>query len=426
MCDHFGLSALVGMHYGFLAVRMMLVFSAYFAARQLRSLWSPTYALAHGEPSGESVASKLVHYYSSRVVRLGLVAYTAIFLAVAFNADAARQTWTWHASFATNLWIMKNTDWPGCLSHFWSLAVQMQFLLILPPVILILARRKIRFVLFAGVLAAVAHRACVVFGGAEDFLRWMPIINSLDSFCMGVGLAWVEQERPHWFTKLRTVLVSTLAIACLASVHWLRGAAYDKPWGILTETGESLAMAILFGALLAGRSFGPVGAFLRSTPMVKLGAASLSLYALHPVVERILAYFLIGANAPHNPAHSGLWFQFAAAGASLLTAWVGFHLIEIPARKISSLIETGANYVIPRLFALRSMNFSWMRNMQPLGTAFLCMILVYSATATLRRPPPSLDQIPPKQTIATDDISVEPDNFIPFFLDSADKAENIV
>src|SRR5690606_7721710 len=110
-----GLSALVGMHYGFLGVRMMLVLSAYFAAKQLRLLWA-------SGPAAQTpaVAGKLVHYYSSRVVRLGLLTYTTIALALLLNVESARNTWHWHALFATNHYITRFEEWPGALSHFWS------------------------------------------------------------------------------------------------------------------------------------------------------------------------------------------------------------------------------------------------------------------------------------------------------------------
>lgn len=385
MCDHFGLSNLVGMHYGFIAVRLMLVLSAYFAAKQLRSLWS-----TKSEPaSGEAVASKLVHYYTSRVVRLGLVAYTTILLAVLFNADMARGTWKWHASFATNEWIARNSDWPGCLSHFWTLAVQMQFLLLLPVVILIICRRRLKLVLFAGILAAIGHRACVVFGGVDDYFRWMPIANSLDSFCIGIGLAWMEQERPKWFAKLATPGAAIAAVAVMAGAHWMRG-IYYTPLGILTETSESIALAVLFGAMLGGRTFGPVGAFLRWKPMVKMGAASLSLYALHPIVERLLSRMIFGLGTHGGPVSAGLWFQFLAAGSALLAAWGGYLLIETPARKISTMIESGAARIIPRLFASPWKRPQWTLNMRPVGMVGVCFVLFYGATAALRLTPPSV------------------------------------
>lgn len=418
MCDHFGLSALVGMHYGFLAVRVMLVLSAYFAARQLRSLWSPSYALQNGVPTGESVASTLMHYYTSRVIRLGLVAYAAIFLAVLFNADGARATWQWHATFATNLWILKNTDWPGCLSHFWSLAVQMQFLLLLPLAVLILGRRLPLF-LFGGILAALVHRTCVWVNDAEAFIRWMPLTNSLDAFCMGFGLAWAQQERPEWFKKLELPSLTAVALFFLVATQWIRGVSYDSRWGVLIETGEAIAMTLLFGALLVGRSYGPVGRVLRSTPLVKLGAASLSLYALHPIVERLLAYLLVGRDAPQNPAHIGLWFQGMAAATSILMAWIGFFLLEIPARKITTLIETGSKAVTPALLAFSRRSMGWLRPLQPVGAACLCLSLIYGSMAPLR--------YPAHRTFATEteEAPLDVDSLVPFFLDNPYKAENI-
>ena len=412
MCDHFGLSALVGMHYGFLAVRVMLVLSAYFAARQLRCFWSSTPTPA------QSIPSTLLHYYTSRVVRLGLVAYAAIFLAVLFNADGARATWHWHASFATNLWILKYTDWPGCLSHFWSLAVQMQFLLLLPLALAVIGPRRLPRFLLGGILAALTHRACVWIHGGEAFIRWMPLTNSLDAFCMGVGLAWLQQERPAWFRKLELPALTGVAVVFLVATQWLRGRHYDSSWGVFIETGEAIALSLFFGALLVGRTFGVLGWVLRGGPLVKLGAASLSLYALHPVVERLLAYLFVGREAPHEPSHIGLWFQGLAAGVSILAALTGFFLLEIPARKITTWIESGAKALTPGLLALSDRFSGWTRRWQPLGAACLALLLVYGALTPFRYP---------HRPIATEvEEAIDPDSFEPFFLDNPYKTENFV
>ncbi len=380
VADHFALSQLVGMHYGFLAVRLMLILSAYFAARQLRLLWSegPT------PVDGSAKASKLVHYYTSRVVRLGIMAYGTILLAVMLDVDGARGTWRWHAAFATNEWIVRYGEWPGALSHFWTLAVQMQFLLLLPLIFLITGRRGLQLVLVAGVLAAVAHRACTLYGGVGDLVRWMPISNSLDAFCLGVGLAWVERERPALFARLQTTPVALAAVGCLVGVHWLRGNAYESLAGIFTETGEALALVLLFGALVGGRTFGPVGQLLRSWPLVRLGGASLSLYALHPIVERVLNRVVM---------HHEEWAWFAstpgygllAAALSVAAAVVGFRLVEIPSRKLAAWVEPGLTRFFTHL-ATRgeryAASFCW--RLRYAGTVGLLAVIFFTATGPLR------------------------------------------
>ncbi len=379
VADHFALSQLVGMHYGFLAVRLMLILSAYFAARQLRIFWS------EGEvASSPAKASKLVHYYTSRVVRLGIMAYGTILLAVLLDVDGARGTWRWHAAFATNEWIVRYGEWPGALSHFWTLAVQMQFLLFLPVIFLITGRRGLKLVLVAGVLAAVAHRACTLYGGVGDLVRWMPLSNSLDAFCLGVGLAWVERERPALFARLKSTPVALAAVGCLVGVHWLRGNAYDSLAGIFTETGEALALVLLFGALVGGRTFGPVGRVLGSWPLVRLGGASLSLYALHPIVERLL-YRVV--------THHESWAWFAttpgygllAAALSVAAAVIGFRLVEIPSRKLAAWVEPGLIRLFTNLAAQgerHAATLFW--RLRHAGTIGLLAVLFFTATGPLR------------------------------------------
>jgi len=383
--DHFGLSALVGMHYGFLGVRMMLVLSAYFAAKQLRLLWG-------SGPAAETpaIAGKLVHYYSSRVVRLGLLTYTTIALGILLNVESARDTWGWHALFATNHYIIRFEEWPGALSHFWSLAVQMQFLLLLPVLLLLTPRRWLWPMLAAGVLASLGHRASVLLGGASDFHRWMPVSNSLDAFALGIGLAWVEKERPAWFHRLKRPWAWGTGLAAMVVALWLRGHAYETLPGILTETVEAAGLVLLFGALVGGFTFGPVGHLLRFRPLVLLGGASLSLYALHPLVEQMLGRFWHYAQvATFLP--SPLFFQFTAVALALFVAWGAFHLLEIPARQIATGIEPGLTRWLTRVAEAQPHRRAALWRFQPVSAVFVGLLLAYGAMAPLRTGSPVLN-----------------------------------
>ncbi len=370
MCDHFGLSRLVGMHYGFLAVRFMLVLSAYFAAKQLRVLW------AGGPPASTAeTTSKLVHYYATRVIRLGLLTYVVIALALLFNMDGARSSWGWHLAFATNHYIASHGEWPGVLSHFWSLAVQMQFLLFLPLVFILLSRKGLWLVLATGIGAAVLHRISVVTGDAGDLYRWMPLANSLDAFCMGIGLAWVERERPQWFAKLRHVWVAIVALAVLIMAHRLRGASYSTPLGTLTETLEAVALTLFFGALLAGRLFGPIGALLRSKPLVFFGGASLSIYAFHPLAHQMLSRWCTALGV----STATVAFQWGAVGLSLLVAWGGYHLLEIPARRFSAAVEPVLSRSLTQWAERRQRRRAFGWRWQPYSAVAAMALLLYTA-----------------------------------------------
>lgn len=389
MCDHFGLSRLVGMHYGFLAVRLMLVLSAYFAARQLRGLW----ASGPRVPSGEMI-SKLVHYYNSRVVRLGLLCYVTIFLALWLDSGL-RGSWPWHATFTTNLYIAHHGEWPGALSHLWSLAVQMQFLLVLPLVLLLVSRRGFWAIVWVGIIAAIGHRASVFYGGATDYHRWMLVANSLDAFALGLALAWIERERPRWFALLVNPWAGVVALAALVASLWLRRTVYHLPNGIFTETLEAIALVIFFGALLGGRRFGPIGMVLRFKPFVVLGTASLSIYALHPIAHQWLTRFWTWAHV-ESVFPSFLLFQWSAVFFSLAVAWIAYHLLELPARKFSAWVQpilTGATIRLLEMLKPWSGGATWQR--QPIGTMAVVAFLAYSAVAPFFLPQTDLNETSP-------------------------------
>ncbi len=388
MCDHFGLSRLVGMHYGFLAVRLMLVLSAYFAAKQLRCFW----ASGPSTPVADRIG-KLVHYYSSRVIRLGLLCYTTIFLALLLDSGL-RGTWPWHAAFATNLYIAHHGEWPGALSHLWSLAVQMQFLLVLPVVLLLVSRRGFWAVVFVGIVAAVGHRASVFYGGATDYHRWMLVANSLDAFALGLGLAWVERERPRWFALLLNPWAGVLALVSLIASLWLRATVYHLPHGIFTETLEAVALVIFFGALLGGRRFGPIGMALRFKPFVVLGTASLSIYALHPIAHQLLTRFWTYANV-ESVIPSPLVFQWSAVFFSLAVAWVAYQLLEMPARKFASAVEPILTRTAIRVAAAAENWRGGAWQGQPVGTMVVVLLLGYSAVAPIFLPHTQLNEAPP-------------------------------
>lgn len=65
----------------------------------------------------------------------------------------------WHAVFLSDYWIgVVKEGWPGSTSHFWSLAVEQQFYLI-APIVLLAARasRHLTICAAAVALAAAAH-----------------------------------------------------------------------------------------------------------------------------------------------------------------------------------------------------------------------------------------------------------------------------
>ena len=68
------------------------------------------------------------------------------------DVPPVRETFWWHALYASNVQIVVSGEWPGAISHFWSLAVEEQFYLAWPWLIVFAPRRW----LVPAIVAAIA------------------------------------------------------------------------------------------------------------------------------------------------------------------------------------------------------------------------------------------------------------------------------
>jgi len=71
-------------------------------------------------------------FYARRFLRIVRLCYFALFVAFVFNISVVRSTLGWHLAYLTNVLIYARGAWRGAVSHFWSLAVEEQFYLVWP------------------------------------------------------------------------------------------------------------------------------------------------------------------------------------------------------------------------------------------------------------------------------------------------------
>ncbi|MGI9088346.1 MAG: acyltransferase family protein [Chthoniobacterales bacterium] len=156
---------------------------------------------------------RFARFYARRALRI-LPAYLVV-LAVYFSLPALREfpsispLWTFLIS-AQNIGLRGGT----AFSHAWSLAIEDQFYLLLPLVLLALCRSRLAavvvpcFVVVAGLLLRgyLAHQLPGDTGGVSHrgYQLWIyyPTWTRLDPLVLGVALAAVEQFRGSWWRAL--------------------------------------------------------------------------------------------------------------------------------------------------------------------------------------------------------------------------------
>jgi peptidoglycan/LPS O-acetylase OafA/YrhL len=162
----------------------------------------------------------------------------------------------------------------GFTGHYWSLAVEEQFYLIWPLLVVALSMAKLRSVAWIGVGLSVICRACttLLYGPGTEY--WLPM--NLDGFMIGALVAMEVAAGSHsrWRSLWRfrwPILIGALALSRLyASKHGMHVAAI-----------QPLGVAVAAGVWIAGLIGNPAGIesrILNSRPLVALGLISYSVY----------------------------------------------------------------------------------------------------------------------------------------------------
>ncbi len=247
---------------------------------------------------------------------------------------------------------------PSPLEHYWSLAIEQQFYLILPLVVLgVLTwsqRRALAYGKGARGPAATPLRPLVIVlciaTAVSWYLNWRFAHGStarsyfgtdtrLAELAIGallatVGVSRIRTRRP---ALRRAMAFGGIVGLALSAVLWATATVSSRwmyPWGLVVTTMSSAAM--IAGAMQAG----PLRRLLELGPVVWLGRISYGVYLLHWPVFLWL-----------TPARTGLsqWPLFGLRMAvTLSAAVVMFNLLETPIRRGSRLVvRVSAGFLAP-------------------------------------------------------------------------------
>ncbi len=276
-------------------------------------------------------------FYLRRGLRLIPAFVLVLGLAVWADVPLARDTWPWHASYLSNLFIARQGQWQGHLSHFWSLAVEEQFYLVWPWLVVVTPARWLGAIVGGAILLGpLARLIAAAYGLPEPFWALVPG-GSADS--LGVG-AWLALDT--WrHGESRTPVVGRGWLAGAACVLWLVLAVADasQPLPPAITVWRQVMQGLIFGWVVchAARGFrGPAGRVLTHPAVTFVGRISYGASLIHafaPVVVHAAAR-LIGAEAlmPGGP----LARAAVNASATLVLAALMWRVVERPALALKS------------------------------------------------------------------------------------------
>ncbi len=121
----------------YLGVCMFFVLSGFLITRILLQAKEKDEKFARGH------GFSLKQFYIRRTIRIFPVYYLTIFILYLLNEPPIREKIAWYLTYSTNIYVALKHTWLGSSDHLWSLAVEEQFYLFFPFVVLFIPLRKL-------------------------------------------------------------------------------------------------------------------------------------------------------------------------------------------------------------------------------------------------------------------------------------------
>jgi len=310
--------------FGWIGVDLFFVLSGYLIGGQLLA------------PLARNQRINLRRFFARRALRI-MPAYFVV-LAIYIFLPAWREypemypTWKFLLS-VQNIGLHGGT----AFSHAWSLAVEDQFYLCLPFILLFVNRspRSAMIIPSVIVLGGIALRTFLAYQNLDEtgvsfrgFQAWIyyPTWTRLDPLVFGVALAAIEKFRPEWWKRLTNSAIWL----------WLPGLAL-----------------IAYGLYLGEGDYLSVAASIWQFPLIALGMAALLVCAVSPrlpfrrvaipgaafiasiaysayLIQKVVMHFVAQFCASHNIALTSVWALLGVELCVYAAAIILFLAVERP------------------------------------------------------------------------------------------------
>lgn len=278
----------------------------------------------NAEAAASSRFAAVGRFYARRTLRIFPVYYLVVAITYAVDLEPARDIIAWLLTYTLNIHMARQGWYEPNFAHFWTLAVEEQFYLCWPWLVLFVPRTW----LVPAILAILA---------AGPFYRWWYVLSDysnmsavstyiatptcLDHLGFGALLALaVRRLRAGTIQRVAPVAFAVSVLVATSLTSWVRG-----PLEIVffdTATACAFCCLIFWASRRVG---GPFGRFMEFRPILYVGRISYGLYLYHPFMGLLALWVLL---------QFGLESGFAVAALSLAltigVASVSWHFLEKP------------------------------------------------------------------------------------------------
>jgi peptidoglycan/LPS O-acetylase OafA/YrhL len=242
----------------------------------------------------------------------------------------------YYLTYCSNFLIDKFNNWSDVLSIYWTLAVEEQFYIFWPIIILKIATRHLKKIIIACIAVGILSRFVLEMVGHGSGVL-MP--TCLDSF--GLGALWsvvlLQKDKTERFVRQMHLLTLISAALFVLFCFYLQDSIFKL---LLFRTSMSfLSLYLVIRASFKNGFQSVAGKVFGNKYIGLLGKISYGIYVYHMLVPDFLMPTLLSFS--RRVLHmkivlSPTWFAVASLSLLLATATSSWLLLEVPFRRLKN------------------------------------------------------------------------------------------
>ena len=228
----------------------------------------------------KSISSILRSFYLKRVLRIFPIYYLLLLVLFIFNKELLEDSLKWHLSYLSNYYfVIVRHGWQSSLSHLWSLAVEEQFYIIWPLLILFTPSNLLKYLLIIFIIIAPVFR--LIYFNPNQLYKYLTP-GCFDALALGGMIAYYEKSILQ-ITNKHMKFVNFMIVLSMLFIYLVSQTESAKFKEVFERFSYSIMATFLIVKLLS-KSDSLLHKMFRWGPILFIGTISYGLYLYHNLI----------------------------------------------------------------------------------------------------------------------------------------------